>query len=158
MNVHELAEKYGPEADLDYVIGDLILHRSNHKKNRIYKCSGDIFEDLDLSGLLAKERFYVLLLDNKYRRIKLEPVSVGTMNQSLVHPREVFHAAVSVSAAAMVLIHNHPSGDPEPSSQDFDITKRLVQAAEIIGINVLDHIIIGVESYYSFVDEGVMPT
>jgi hypothetical protein len=105
-----------------------------------------------------QESFYILILDNKHRIIKLQRISQGILNKSLVHPREVFAPAIQLRAAAIVLIHNHPSGDPTPSTADINITRRLVQVGELVGISVLDHVIIGKNSYYSFVDEDRMPT
>jgi len=105
-----------------------------------------------------QESFYILILDNKHRIIKLQCISQGILNKSLVHPREVFAPAIQLRAAAIVLIHNHPSGDPTPSTADINITGRLVQVGELVGISVLDHVIIGKNSYYSFVDEDRMPT
>jgi len=105
-----------------------------------------------------QESFFILILDNKHRTIKLQKISQGILNKSLVHPREVFAPAIQLRAAAIILIHNHPSGDPTPSTADINITRRLVQVGEIVGISVLDHVIIGKNSYYSFVDEDRMPT
>ena len=105
----------------------------------------------------TQERFLTVLLDNKHRIIKEQIISLGTLNQSLVHPREVFAPAIEMRAAAIVLIHNHPSGDPQPSNQDVEITKRLVEVGNLVGIRVIDHVIVGANSYYSFVDENIMP-
>ncbi|MBU2645173.1 JAB domain-containing protein [bacterium] len=105
---------------------------------------------------LKQENFYTLILDNKYRKIALKQITRGTLNQSLVHPREVFAPAIQLRAAAIILIHNHPSGDPHPSNQDVEITKRLREVGNIVGINVLDHVIIARESYFSFVDAELM--
>lgn len=102
----------------------------------------------------SREYFVALLLDGKNRIIREEQVSEGSLNQSIVHPREVFCRAVKDSAAAVILIHNHPSGDPAPSREDREITRRLKEAGEILGIRVLDHIIIGDGSYFSFVESG----
>jgi len=103
-----------------------------------------------------KEYFLTLLLDGKNRIIRQEQISEGSLNQSIVHPREVFIAAVRESAAAVILVHNHPSGDPAPSREDREITRRLKESGEIMGIRVLDHIIIGDGSYYSFVEMGLL--
>jgi DNA repair protein RadC len=89
-----------------------------------------------------REHFLVLLLNARHEVMAKETVSVGSLNASIVHPREVFKAAVLASAAAIVLVHNHPSGDPEPSEEDLSITKRLVEAGELLGISVLDHIVV----------------
>jgi len=90
-----------------------------------------------------REHFMALLLDGKNRIIKREEISLGSLNQSIVHPREVFKAAIRESAAAMIVIHNHPTGDPTPSAEDIQITRRLREAGDLMGIKVLDHIIIG---------------
>jgi len=103
-----------------------------------------------------KEYFLTLLLDGKNRIIRRVQVSEGSLNQSIVHPREVFIPAVKESAAAVILVHNHPTGDPAPSSEDIAITRRLKEAGEIIGIKVLDHIIIGDGEYLSFVERGLL--
>ncbi len=89
-----------------------------------------------------REHFLVLLLNARHEVMGQETVSIGSLNASIVHPREVFRPAVAGAAAAVVLAHNHPSGDGEPSDEDLAITKRLVQAGEILGISILDHVII----------------
>jgi DNA repair protein RadC len=96
-----------------------------------------------------KEHFWVLCLDTRNRLIGDKQVSIGSLDTSIVHPREVFKEAVSSSAASVIFVHNHPSGDPEPSKDDIELTKRLVKAGEIIGIDVLDHIIVCDKSYLS---------
>lgn len=103
-----------------------------------------------------KEYFLTLLLDGKNRIIRRVQISEGSLNQSIVHPREVFSPAVKESAAAVILVHNHPTGDPAPSSEDIAITRRLKEAGEIMGIKVLDHIIIGDGEYLSFVERGLL--
>ena len=103
-----------------------------------------------------KEYFLVLLLDGKNRIIRRVQISEGSLNQSIVHPREVFIAAVKESAAALILVHNHPTGDPAPSSEDIAITRRLKEAGEIMGIKVLDHIIVGDGEFISFVERGLL--
>jgi len=89
-----------------------------------------------------REHFLVLLLNARHEVMACETVSIGSLNASIVHPREVFKPAIVASAASVVLIHNHPSGDPEPSEEDLSITKRLVEGGELLGIGVLDHVII----------------
>ena len=103
-----------------------------------------------------KELFLTLLLDGKNRITRKVQVSEGCLNQAIVHPREVFAPAVRESAAAIIFIHNHPSGDPAPSREDREITRRLKEAGEILGIKVLDHIIIGDGTYFSFVESGLL--
>ncbi|MBI2850580.1 MAG: DNA repair protein RadC [Chloroflexi bacterium] len=102
-----------------------------------------------------KEHFVVLLLDTRSQLIKSAEVSIGSLDSSIVHPREVFKEAVSASAASVILAHNHPSGNPEPSSDDIKLTKRLAQAGEMMGIEVLDHIIIGNKKFLSLKREGL---
>ncbi len=105
---------------------------------------------------LLKECFWTLLLDGKNRTLKLVKVSEGTLTSSLVHPREVFRPAIEEAAAGVILAHNHPSGDPTPSREDREITRRLVATGEMVGIRVLDHVIIGPHRYFSFADEGLL--
>ena len=95
-------------------------------------------------------------MDSKNRILGFIEVSVGSLNVSIVHPRDVFRAAVIQGASAVTIVHNHPSGDPTPSREDHDTTKRMVQAGKILGIRVLDHIIIGDDDYYSFADAEQM--
>jgi len=102
-----------------------------------------------------KEHFWVICLDTRNRLINCKPVSVGSLDTSIVHPREVFKEAVSSSAASVIFVHNHPSGDPEPSKEDVELTKRLAKAGEIIGIDVLDHIIVCDKSYLSLKAKGL---
>ncbi len=106
---------------------------------------------------LKKEVFKCALLDIKNKVIRDEEVSVGSLSASIVHPRDTFKAAIRESAAAVIFIHNHPSGDTKPSQEDILLTKRLVQAGEVLGIQVLDHIIIGDGLHFSFRDNGLMP-
>ncbi len=103
-----------------------------------------------------KEYFKIILLDTKNHIISVEEVSVGSLNSSIVHPREIFTLPIKKSAAAIILVHNHPSGDPHPSREDLDVTNRLVEAGKILGIAVLDHIIVGEGKYLSFKEMGFM--
>ncbi|RMH08609.1 MAG: JAB domain-containing protein [Nitrospirae bacterium] len=103
---------------------------------------------------LRREIFKVILLDTKHRVIRDLTVSEGSLTVSIVHPREVFNHAVRESAAAVIFLHNHPSGDPTPSPEDRALTARLVAAGEVLGIPVLDHVIIGDGRFVSFADEG----
>ena len=96
-----------------------------------------------------KEHFLVLCLDTRNNVINCRAISMGSLDTSIVHPREVFKEAISSSAASVILVHNHPSGDPEPSKEDIELTKRLAKAGEIVGIDVLDHIIVCDKSYSS---------
>lgn len=103
-----------------------------------------------------KEYFKVVLLNTKNMIISSEIVSIGSLNSSIVHPREIFSLAIKKNSAAVILVHNHPSGDPTPSREDVEVTKRLVEAGSIIGIEVLDHLIIGEGKYYSFREGGLL--
>ena len=98
---------------------------------------------------LERERFLALLLDGRHRLQRVVEVSEGTLTSSLVHPREVFSAAVREAAAALIVVHNHPSGDPEPSAEDLDVTRRLHAAGALLGIPLLDHIVIAEEGFVS---------
>ncbi|MGE5396734.1 MAG: RadC family protein [Chitinophagales bacterium] len=103
-----------------------------------------------------KEHFRCLYLNRKNRVLALETISVGGLASSPVHPREVFKSAIKMSAASLILIHNHPSGDPTPSSEDIDITRRLLESGKILGIEVLDHIIIGDGNYVSLKNRNII--
>lgn len=105
---------------------------------------------------LKKETFRCALLDTKNKIIREELVSIGSLSTSIVHPRDSFKAAIRESAAAVIFIHNHPSGDVKPSQEDILLTKRLVQAGDVLGIQVLDHIIIGDGTHFSFKDQGMI--
>jgi len=103
-----------------------------------------------------KEYFLVFPLDSRNKLMKEEIVSIGSLNANIAHPREIFKQAISNNAAQVILVHNHPSGDPEPSEDDLKITKQLVEAGKILGIDVLDHIIITKDRYLSFKDKGLI--
>jgi DNA repair protein RadC len=105
---------------------------------------------------LKKEHFLALMLDTKHRILRQEEVAVGSLNESVVHPREVFKTAIRESAAKVLFVHNHPSGNPEPSPQDRRLTARLCEAGRLVGIGVLDHLIVGDEGYFSFAEHGLL--
>ena len=105
-------------------------------------------------GSRPVEQFGLMMLDTKHRLIRTAVVSVGTLDSSPAHPREIFREAASACAAAIVLFHNHPSGDPLPSRDDIELTRRLVQAGEIMGIDVIDHVILADTRYFSFREAG----
>jgi len=104
----------------------------------------------------AKEHFKLILLNARNKIIGITTVSIGSLNASIVHPREVFKDAIAHNAYSVVLAHNHPSGDPEPSEDDLTMTRRLIEAGKILGIEVLDHIIITKNGYFSFKDRGLL--
>lgn len=103
-----------------------------------------------------REHFRAVLLDTKNRVISVEDISIGSLNASLIHPREVFRPAIQKASASLILVHNHPSGDPTPSREDMDVTRRLHEAGKLIGIEVLDHIVIGDGRFVSFREKGLL--
>lgn len=103
-----------------------------------------------------KEHFLVLCLNARRQLLRIETVSVGTLSASLVHPREVFAPAISNGAAAVVAVHNHPSGDPSPSAEDREATRRLQRAGELLGIPLADHVIVAESSFFSFRESGIL--
>jgi DNA repair protein RadC len=104
----------------------------------------------------AKEHFTLVLLNTRNKIIRIETISTGTLNASLVHPREVFKEAITHTASSVVIAHNHPSGDTEPSEDDIRLTRRLVEVGRLVGIEVLDHIIVTKKEYLSFKEKGLM--
>src|SRR5688572_9040287 len=105
-------------------------------------------------GAATVEQFGIVMLDTRHRVIRIRIVSVGSLDSTVVHPREVFREAASASAAAIVLFHNHPSGDPTPSPDDLVLTTRMVNAGSIMGIDVIDHLILADQRYFSLVEAG----
>lgn len=103
-----------------------------------------------------REKFVVVCLDTKNQPTAIHTVSFGTLNSSLIHPREVFKVAILANSNAIVLSHNHPSGDPSPSREDLDVTKRLQEAGKILGIEVLDHVIVGSGGFVSLKERGLI--
>jgi DNA repair protein RadC len=108
-------------------------------------------------GASAVEQFGLVLVDTRFRLIRVRILSVGSLDSTVVHPREVFREAALASAAAIVLFHNHPSGDPTPSADDLVLTTRLVHAGEVMGIEVADHVILADQHYYSLKEAGRLP-
>lgn len=111
---------------------------------------------MDEMSLLDREHFVILMLNTKHAVIAKKVVSIGHLNASLVHPRELFKDVIKKSSAAVILVHNHPSGDPTPSEDDIRVTQRLCEAGRLLGISVLDHIVIGDKSYVSFREQGLI--
>ncbi|MEC0225569.1 RadC family protein [Paenibacillus alba] len=133
------------------------LAKSSHAERVTIRSPKDIAnlmsEDL---RYLQKEHFVCLFLNTKNHLLAQETLSMGSLNASIVHPREVFRAAIKRSSASIVCVHNHPSGDPTPSPEDIQLTHRLVEAGTIIGIEVLDHVIIGDQRFISLKEQGFM--
>jgi len=126
------------------------------KKAEIYLKPKEIWEELKDLRDHKKEHFVIFYLDSRNQEIKREIISVGSLNANLVHPREVFEPAVRNLAAQIILAHNHPSNDPEPSEDDLEITKRLVESGKILGIEVVDHIIITKTEFISFKEKNLI--
>jgi len=128
----------------------------NDEKPHFVLSPKDIFNQLIEVKRSKKEYFIVYYLDVSNQVIKKETISIGILNASLVHPREVFEPAVKYLAAQIILVHNHPSGVVEPSDEDVKLTKRLVEAGKIMGIEVMDHVIVTEEKYYSFKENNII--
>ena len=129
--------------------------REGYGARKQFRNSQQIYEVFRERFMRAdREEFLVVLVDAKNKLLGFHVVSVGSLTSSIVHPREVFKAAILSNAAAVILVHNHPSGDPVPSAEDLSITSRLCETGEVIGIKVLDHVVIGEGRYVSFVDDG----
>lgn len=118
----------------------------------LFHYANSIYRTLDAD----KEHFTLIVLNNKNRVIGFKVISTGTLTSSLVHPREVWRAALFLGAASVLFVHNHPSGDPAPSPEDIDITKRLKETGDMLGIRVHDHVILGHERFFSFNDRGML--
>ena len=133
------------------------LARFKEDKKFLIKSAKDIAKIFipEMSSL-KKEHFKGIYLNSRKKVIKEETIFIGSLNESVIHPREIFRIALNENAAALILIHNHPSGDPKPSIRDIEITKELVKAGDIIGIPVMDHIIIGSNNYFSFREKDLI--
>jgi DNA repair protein RadC len=158
-----IVSEHSPEklaTDLDIPLGKACiivacgeLGRRFYEKNSagftVIRTAQDVYDHLNDMRSLPKEHLRGLYLNSHNRIIHDEVISIGTINANLVHPREVFRPAIEYSAAAIVLAHNHPSGELTPSAQDIEITEQLIQAGKVIGINILDHVIITKDSFAS---------
>jgi DNA repair protein RadC len=136
---------------------------ANERLSRQKLDSPELVHDLVAAEMrtLHKESLRVILLDTRYHLLRMEEVSLGSVNESIAHPRDVFRPAVISSAYAVIVVHNHPSGDPSPSQSDHSLTRRLAEAADLLQIKLLDHIIIGAPAegrlpYFSFKEAGVL--
>jgi len=118
----------------------------------VVRVARPIFAELDAD----KEHFLLLAINNKNRINGYKVISTGTLTASLIRPGDVYRAAPHLAAAAVVFVHNHPSGDPMPSQEDQEITRRLKECGEMLAIRVLDHVILGADRYYSFSDRGLL--
>lgn len=139
------------EVSVRYLPSSVPLH-----EGQILRNSRQLFEAFQDLSLEPVEVFRVVLVDTKNRLMHFEDVARGSLTKAIVHPREVFWSAVHHRAAAIACLHNHPSGDPEPSRDDRECTKRLYQAGKILGIRLLDHVIVGTGRYFSFGDNELL--
>ena len=149
--------KFKTAKRVDFVSIKMVKEKSVKYQNRIISSPSDSAE-LFSSFIEDSDREQMLLccLDTKNRPTSISIISIGTLNSALVHPREVFKAAILSNAASIILAHNHPSGDTDPSHEDISLTNRINEASKIIGIKLLDHIIIGQGGYSSFKEEGTL--
>jgi DNA repair protein RadC len=133
------------------------LGREGRERGPGIRTPRDVYRLLhDEMRLLDREHFRTVMLTSKHQVIAQETVAVGSLSAALVHPRELFKGCIKKSAAAVILVHNHPSGDPEPSPEDINLTRRLVEAGALLGIEVLDHVIIGDGRYVSLKERGLL--
>ncbi len=134
---------------------ELGRRRSMHLKVRVQGPS-DILPFVRNYAMSNKEHFLAITLNGSHEIIQIHVVSVGTLTRTLIHPREIFMEAIKESASAMIICHNHPSGNCEPSDEDIAATEALLEASNILGISILDHIIIDCENYYSFKENSLL--
>jgi DNA repair protein RadC len=160
MSLPELSREFSDEVKALKVTAMFeLFRRTNRLQAHGYRtqisCAEDVYQYFhDRLREKKKEYFYCLCLDTKHRIIQEHLVSVGILDASLIHPREVFNPAIKASSHAVILVHNHPSGEAEPSINDKEVTKVLMEAGRVVGIEVLDHIIIGKNGYVSMKEKG----
>ena len=126
------------------------------KRNKRITCSSDVYELFKHLMQIPRETFVCLLTDAKNKILCADYVSQGSVSASIVHPQQVFISAVLSGASGIICLHQHPSGDPTPSTEDIALTKRLKEGAELLGLRLLDHVVIGDGQYVSFADRGLM--
>ena len=150
----------GKRAEKVYAVQEIarrLMMKSDRKRDTISNpdCAADAA--YKATGYYeTRERFKVIVLNTKNHVLGIEEISVGTLSASLVHPREVFQAVLKYPASAFTIFHNHPSGDPSPSREDIAVTERLVKSGKVLGIDLLDHIILGKENFLSMKEEGMV--
>jgi len=137
-------------------IGKRLLRETNLPKKKIHNAADLVNYYGPCMRDLKKEKFILIMLDIKNKIIKDVEISVGSLTESIVHPREVLKEIIKESAASVIFLHNHPSGESNPSKNDIDITDRLVDVCELVGVKVLDHIILGEDNHFSFAQEGLL--
>ncbi|MFW5488442.1 MAG: RadC family protein [Desulfovibrio sp.] len=151
---------FGPSLDLFWTLWRETwarLHEAPLRKREVINQPRDI-ADMAMArlGPCRSEEFWVALVDNKNRLVAWECVSTGTVDEAPVYPREVLSKALHFQASGIILVHNHPGGDPKPSSQDIDLTRRLIRSGHDLGVRILDHLIVTDRTYYSFQTEGML--
>ncbi|MHB9026427.1 MAG: JAB domain-containing protein [Armatimonadota bacterium] len=135
----------------------LVRERVQTTDRKVISSPADAYEILkEFIGEADREQFVILLLDTRHNLRGIHVVSIGSLNASIVHPREVFKPVLLANCAGIVMGHNHPSGDPDASSEDLALTSRIKQGGELLGISVLDHIILGQDTFVSLKDRGLM--
>lgn len=130
------------------------LHSEKQKQTVRITAPKDIADYMQNMEHLEQEEFKIIMLNTKNKIIGQQMISRGTVNATLVAPREIFNPAIKAMATTIILVHNHPSGDPSPSQEDFNMTKRIIKVGKIVGIHVIDHVIIGKNQYYSMKESG----
>ena len=157
MEIKGIKEAKAVEILASIELGKRAFLKEEDNKETVFNSSIDIFNFNKYIFLdLKQEQFYVLYLNNKNKLIERKLLFMGTINKSIVHPREIFKNAYLLSASSIICMHNHPSGDVRPSKEDIFLTNNLVEIGKMQGINVLDHIIFGHDTYYSFNDNGMI--
>ena len=144
---------------INFYILKMVKEDSVHYEVPVIKSPAEVYQAAKQLLALhekAEEHFCILCLNTKNKIVGVHTISIGSLNTSIVHPREVFKAAMLNNANGIICLHNHPSGDPKPSREDIELTKRLIKAGEIIGIEVIDHIIIGEQEYLSMKEKCLM--
>lgn len=156
-NIHGIGKDKAATLIAAFEISRRVDSNKKWKFNRKINSPKDVAEIfIPLLRDELKEKFYVICLNSSNKIIKYDLISVGTLNSSVVHPREVFKVAIENNSANIILLHNHPSGNLEPSNEDISLTKRFIEAGKYLEIQVFDHIIIGGDSYTSLVEKGII--
>lgn len=136
-----------------FELGRRFLH---NKQSEPLLTPKDVWNELKDIRTSKKEHFVVFFLDARNQETKREIISIGSLNASLVHPREVFEPAIAANAAQIILAHNHPSNNSKPSTDDIQLTNKLIEAGKIIGIGIIDHVVVTIDDFTSFKEEGLL--
>ncbi len=152
-NIHGLGPAKACEIIACFELGKRLL---KDKKCQLILSPKTVWDELKDVRCQKKEHFVIFYLDTRNQEIEREIISIGSLNANLVHPREVFEPAIKHTAAQILIAHNHPSGNTDPSEEDIEITKKLVEAGKILGIEIIDHVVVSSESYYSFKEKKLI--